>query len=81
MDTVTGESDTRDSCSASVRMYVNGPPTAILDVTSTCRDCTFDGSGSTDDNGIVSYAFVAEFAAPSSHTALIQPFIQYILHF
>ncbi|WP_420634169.1 PKD domain-containing protein [Candidatus Palauibacter sp.] len=60
VDPVPGESDTRDNCSASVRVDVDGPPTAILGVTCSGRDCTLDGSNSTDDKGITDYAWAVD---------------------
>ncbi|WP_420635408.1 PKD domain-containing protein [Candidatus Palauibacter sp.] len=69
VDAVAGESDTRDNCSASVRVVPDSPPTAILDVTCTGRDCTLDGSNSTDDDGITNYAFEVDGTSVGSGTA------------
>ena len=69
VDAVAGESDTRDNCSTSVRVDVDGPPTAILDVTCTGRDCTFDGSASTDDGRITGYAWAVDGVPVGSGTA------------
>ena len=44
----------------SVTVVPDNPPTAILSVTCSGRDCTLDGSNSADDKGITDYAWAVD---------------------
>ena len=58
--TVTDDDDGTDSTSQAVTVGSGGgnaPPAASFTYLCTGRDCLFDGSGSTDDAGVVSYSW------------------------
>ncbi len=58
--TVTDNDSATDSMSQAVTVVTGGgnaPPIASFTYSCTARDCSFDGTGSSDDVGIVSYAW------------------------
>jgi hypothetical protein len=48
----------------------NQPPTANFTFSCTARTCTFDGTSSTDDHGIVSYSWTRKTGPPIGNTAV-----------